>query len=98
MSEFIPDITKMICEISDYRDQDLDFSSVYLPLVLRGITAADLVVLSNDSMEDAVHDLRDMVDIRRHDNFNEDTAGLFDMIDRLMEKVLLKYGYDAKRM
>ena len=84
--------------IKDYHDKKLDFSSVYLPLVLGGITATDLVVLSDDNMEDAVHDLRDMLNERRDTVFNEDTEGLFSMADRLMEKVLLKYGYDAKRM
>ena len=88
------------CEqwMSDYREQKLDFASVYLPLVLGGITAADLVVLSGDNMEDAVHDLRDMVELRRRDLLNDETAGLFAMTDSLMEKVLLKYGFDAKRM
>jgi hypothetical protein len=84
--------------LSDYRDKKLEFASVYLPLVLGGITSADLVVLSDDNMEDAVHDLRDMVNIRRHEELNDDTSGLFSMTDNLMEKVLLKYGYDAKRM
>lgn len=84
--------------LADYRDKKMDFASIYLPLVLGGITATDLVVLEGDSMEDAVHDLRDMVDERRREHLNDDTAGMFSMIDRLMEKVLLKYGYDAKRM
>ncbi len=84
--------------ISKYHDQNLDFPSVYLPLVLGGISATDLVVLEGDSMEDAVHELRDMVDNRRREQLNDDTAALFAMTDRLMEKVLLKYGYDAKRM
>jgi len=84
--------------MQDYKSGELGFTQVYLPLVLGGITAADLVVLPNDNMEDAVHDLREMVDARRSQFYNEDTAGLFQIIDRLMEKVLLKYGYDAKRM
>jgi len=84
--------------MTDYHDKKLDFSSVYLPLVLGGITATDLVVLPDDNMEDAVHDLRDMVNERRNSFLNDDTEGLFSMADRLMEKVLLKYGYDAKRM
>lgn len=81
--------------LSDYKDKTLTFSSLYLPLILGGITAADMVVLPGDNMEDAVLDLRDMVDARRREYLNDDTAGLFQMIDRLMEKVLLKYGYNA---
>lgn len=84
--------------MSDYRDKQLTFSTVYLPLILGGLTAADAIVLPDDNMENAVHELRDMVDTRRQEYLNDDTEGLFDMIDRLMEKVLLKYGYDAKRM
>ena len=84
--------------MADYRDKKLNFSSVYLPLVLGGITATDIVVLSDDNMEHAVHDLQDMVNERRNELLNDDTKGLFSMADRLMEKVLLKYGYDAKRM
>jgi len=84
--------------MEDYEANKLGFTNVYLPLVLGGITAADMVVLPNDNMEDAVHDLRAMVDARRSQFHNDDTAGLFQIIDRLMEKVLLKYGYDAKRM
>lgn len=84
--------------MEDYKAGNLNFTNVYLPLVLGGITAADMVVLPDDNMEDAVHDLREMVDKRRDEFSNEDNAGLFQLIDRLMEKVLLKYGYDAKRM
>ena len=84
--------------LSDYREQQLSFSSVYLPLVLGGITATDMVVLEGDNMEDAVHDLQSMVNARRFDLLDDDTEGLFEMTNRLMEKVLLKYGYDAKRM
>lgn len=84
--------------MDDFEEKSLNFGEVYLPLVMGGITAADQVILPDDNMEDAVHDLRDMVDTRRDELLNDDTAGLFDMVDRLMEKVLLKYGYDAKRM
>lgn len=84
--------------LTEYQEGTLNFSTLYLPLVLGGITAADLVVLPDDNMEDAVHHLRDMVDARRETMLNDDTAGVFNMVDRLMEKVLLKYGYDAKRM
>ena len=84
--------------MEDYEAGKLGFANTYLPLVLGGITAADMVVLQGDNMEDAVHDLREMVDARRSQFYSEDTAGLFQIVDRLMEKVLLKYGYDAKRM
>ncbi len=84
--------------LDDYAAGELTFMDVYLPLVMGGITAADMVVLPDDNMENAVHDLREMVDARRSQFQNEDNAGLFQIIDRLMEKVLLKYGYDAKRM
>ena len=39
-----------------------------------------------------------MVDMRRMKYETDETMGVFEMTDRLMEKVLFKYGYVAKRM
>jgi len=88
------------CEqlLSDYNDKKLNFSSVYLPLILGGISAADMVVLQDDNMIDAAREIENMVDLRRSELLDDETAGIFDMTDRLMGKVLLKYGYNAKRM
>lgn len=82
----------------EFRNGHLNFTSVYLPLIIGGITAVDTVVLPDDNMEDAVYELRSMVDMRRLKYETNETLGVFEMTDRLMEKVLLKYGYDAKRM
>lgn len=84
--------------MDEFNEGSIGFTNVYLPMVMGGITAADQVILSDDNMEDAVHDLRAMVDARREEKLGDETAGLFDMVDRLMGKILLKYGYDAKRM
>ncbi len=84
--------------MDEFNEGSLGFTNVYLPIVMGGITAADQVILPDDNMEDAVHDLRAMVDARREEKLDDETTGLFDMVDRLMGKILLKYGYDAKRM
>lgn len=84
--------------LADYKAGELKFQAVYLPLVLGGVIVADEVLLPNDNMETAAIELREMIDKRREQYLNENTEGLFEMIDDIMIKVLHKYGYDAKRM
>jgi len=75
----------------------LDFERAYMPMVIAGISACDLVTYGNENMDDLMHDMIAMMDDRR-DEAQGDAEATYKMARRLLDKELLKYGYDVERL
>lgn len=75
----------------------LDFDRAYMPMVIAGITAFDAVVIGNESMDDLLQEMMVMFD-ERENEAQGDAQATYQMARQLLDKELLKYGYDVERM
>ena len=78
-------------------DSTMTLETAYMPLVLGGITVLDVMTLPNENIQDLFPDIRAMLDAREADR-TQDHAEVFELAERLLDKMYLKYGYDANRM
>lgn len=68
----------------------LDFDSLYMPLVLGGVTVCDMVLDKNEKPSEMVQELRQMIDARYREK-NEKNAATFQLASQLIEQVANRY-------
>lgn len=75
----------------------LDFERAYMPMVIAGISACDLVTYGNEDMDDLMQDMISMMEDRKDEAIG-DAQATYAMARKLLDKELLKYGYDIERL
>jgi hypothetical protein len=73
-------------------EQPLEFTDIYLPLVLGGILFYDRAVLPNEKVGESLKAIHTAVKERASER-NEDNELIFVMAERLIDRTLQKYGY-----
>lgn len=69
----------------------LDFSYVYVPLVLAGIIIYDRVLMPEERLGDVLDQMKQMLDARENE-FTEENEAIFKLADRIVTQALRKYG------
>jgi hypothetical protein len=69
----------------------LDFTHVYLPLVLGGVVVYDRVVMPDENLGDILHQISMVLDGHTGER-NADTELIFAMAENLISRALQKYG------
>lgn len=77
------------------RNGSMDFSHVYMPLLLGGIIAYDSVMLEGEKLGNLLQEMRTIID-QRSEYRNESTEPIFAMAATLVDQALFKYGYRNK--
>jgi hypothetical protein len=82
-----------------FRGQDeqekMDFTHAYMPLVLGGIIAYDRVLLPDEDLGATLQDLRVILN-ERNNEISADSIPVARMALKLVDQVLMKYGYRSK--
>jgi hypothetical protein len=71
--------------------QHLDFTHVYLPLILGGVIIYDRVVVPGETVNDSLVGISTALDERTYER-NKDTEIVFAMAETLISRALQKYG------
>jgi len=71
--------------------QSLDFSTVYMPLVLGGVLAYDRVMMKDETLSEGLNELKYLLDDRAEER-NESTEMIFVLAKRVIDQSLKKYG------
>jgi hypothetical protein len=77
------------------KDAPLDFSRVYMPLVLGGVIVYDRVMMPDEKLGELLEDMRDILNERKVEQ-NPDNEIIFNIAARLIDQAMMKYGYRGR--
>jgi hypothetical protein len=89
-AEYIDQTVRMLA-----KDAPLDFSRVYMPLVLGGVIVYDRVMMPDEKLGELLEDMRDILNERKVEQ-NPDNEIIFNIAARLIDQAMMKYGYRGR--